>query len=506
MKDAVVWLYYNSYSLPTYHTVWSPKALLQTTLIPMGMVILINLLILGRRLKYPVMDFLRGDIGRKAQKKAIRLSHRLSLPFRFGVRVFRQNRSGYLLLFFGILLSDFIALFGLMFPKMLDHYEQTVTDEAIAQHVYYLNVPPAVQNGSAADVLQWIDGTRTATPDAEEFIAYSLMNESPCKEEEVQVYGIAPDSAYVPLTLSGTNVYISSAYAEKYNLAAGDELHLKEQYSDDTYTFHISGIYPYEGALTIFMDRDACARQFGLDDIDFPLAQNDKEAMEDTLRALENLHIDHLDDVVYYLFGENPDDVPDDEKEAIDYLLKNRITDLDPYLNYQYFSGYFTNSGITDIDSSYIATDLNVPVLTSVCRQLRHSMGGFMWIMTAAAMAVYVILTYLLTKIIIEKNARSISLVKILGFSSSEILKLYLRPTFLTAVISQLIAIPLGSVLLKQMWRIVVLLEMSGWLGYTTESVQMLLLGAAGTLLFLVTAFTEYRRIQRIPVQQISAQ
>ncbi len=249
---------------------------------------------------------------------------------------------------------------------------------------------------------------------------------------------------------SGTNVYISSAYAEKYNLAAGDELHLKEQYSDDNYTFHISGIYPYEGALTIFMDRDACARQFGLDDIDFPLAQDDKEAMEDTFRALENLHIDHLDDVVCYLFGENPDDVPDDEKEAIDYLLKNRITDLDPYLNYQYFPGYFSNSGITDIDSKYIATDLNAPALTSVCRQL--------------------------------------------------------RPTFLTAVISQLIAIPLGSVLLKQMWRIVVLLEMSGWLGYTAEPMQMLLLGVAGTLLFLVTAFTEYRRIQRIPVQQISAQ
>ena len=138
--------------------------------------------------------------------------------------------------------------------------------------------------------------------------------------------------------------------------------------------------------------------------------------------------------------------------------------------------------------------------MTSVCRQLRHSMGGFMWIMTVAALVVYVILMYLLTKLMIEKNARSISLVKILGYDNREILRLYLRPTLTVVLISQIITLPVDNVLMAWIWRLVVLLEMSGWLGYTSSVSILAGLGAVGIVLFVITAAVEYRRIRRIPM------
>ena len=35
-KDVVVSMYYNSYSLPTYETIWNPDAFFKTTLIPVS--------------------------------------------------------------------------------------------------------------------------------------------------------------------------------------------------------------------------------------------------------------------------------------------------------------------------------------------------------------------------------------------------------------------------------------------------------------------------------------
>ena len=44
------------------------------------------------------------------------------------------------------------------------------------------------------------------------------------------------------------------------------------------------------------------------------------------------------------------------------------------------------------------------------------------------------------------------------------------------------------------------LLEMSGWLGYTSSVGILAGLGAVGIGLFVITAAVEYRRIRRIPM------
>ena len=49
---------------------------------------------------------------------------------------------------------------------------------------------------------------------------------------------------------------ISSAYASKFGLSAGDSITLKEKYEDKTYTFTVTQIYPYEASLVVFLSRD----------------------------------------------------------------------------------------------------------------------------------------------------------------------------------------------------------------------------------------------------------
>ena len=84
----------------------------------------------------------------------------------------------------------------------------------------------------------------TENPDAEKFSAYTLKTIPEGKElsEEILFYGVDRDSHYIPIPMSEGDVYISSSYAEKMNLSAGDRVTLKEPFEDTVYTFEVTGI------------------------------------------------------------------------------------------------------------------------------------------------------------------------------------------------------------------------------------------------------------------------
>lgn len=74
--------------------------------------------------------------------------------------------------------------------------------------------------------------------------------------------------------------------------------------------------------------------------------------------------------------------------------------------------------------------------LTKLSRQLTVSMGDFMVLFKYFGVTMFLLLMYLLSKQIIEKNAGSISMVKILGYSNGEIGGLYIVATTAAVVVS----------------------------------------------------------------------
>lgn len=77
----------------------------------------------------------------------------------------------------------------------------------------------------------------------------------------------------------------------------------------------------------------------------------------------------------------------------------------------------------------------------------------------------YVLIIYLLSKIIIEKNAQSISMTKILGYRNSEINGIYIATTAIVTVITLLVTIPLSDYLLGQLF-VFFMRDYPGWLPY----------------------------------------
>ena len=440
LKKVCAGMYYGSYSLPTYVTVWNAEAFWMTTVVPVLIMLVVNYGILRYKLRLSPLKFLRRDLSGSRRKRAVRLSPKLGIFHRFRLRVIFQNMSNYIVLFIGIIFANLLLFFGLLLPSVLSHYQQDIQSNMLAKYQYMLEVPVSAMSGNKLDsmleLLQFSYGTKTENEDAEAFSAYSLETlPSKYKTDEVILYGIKPDSKYIDADLEdGDGVYISSAYAEKFLLKPGDSITLKEKYEKTKYTFKVKGIYKYSGGICVFMPQ---------------------EQLNDTFD-----------------------------------------------LGNDYFSGYFSNSKIKDIDGKYIGSVLDLEALTKISRQLDVSMGNMMGMVNAFAIGIYMVVIYLLSKIIIEKNAQAISMTKILGYTNGEISRLYIWPTTIVVVICLLLSLPIEKAVMNVLFREMMLTSISGWIALWIDPkiyVEMFLIGI-GT--YAVVAMIEYRRIKHVPMDE----
>ncbi|MCM1468683.1 MAG: ABC transporter permease [Alistipes sp.] len=437
-KEVCVEMYYSSYSLPTYVTVWSGDAFVMTTVVPIIIMIVINFMVLNDKLKLSPLRFLRRNLSRKTQRTAVRLSGRIPFFTRFRIRVILQNISNYLVLFVGVVFANLLLMFGLILPSILEHYQGEIEENLLCEHQYMLQLPLSSMNSdskleSLVSMLVFSYSVETENEDAEKFSAYSLQTvDDTIPAEEIVLYGVDKNSRYIHQELRENNVYISSGFAEKYGYKTGDTILLKEKYKPDTYVFTITGIYGYDGTLSLFMDRE-------------------------------------------YL------------NETFDY-------DKD------FFAGYFCDSAITDIDAKYIGSEINLDELTKISRQLNVSMGSMMGLVQGFAIAIYMILIYLLSKIIIEKNSHAISMTKILGYTNGEIAGLYIVSTTMVVVVCLLVSIPLCAAMMKFIYDAMIKVMISGWIPYYLDPMIPVKMFFAGVIAYGVVAVPEYRRIKKVPM------
>ena len=440
MKNVCASMYYGSYSLPTYVTIWNADAFWMTTLVPILIMLVINYGVLCHKLRLSPLKFLRRDLSGRKQAKALPLSPKLGIFHRFRLRVIFQNMSNYAVLFVGIVFANLLLFFGLLLPSTLNHYQQEIKSNMLAKYQYMLEVPVRAVSGddseNVLELLQYYMGTKTLNDDAEAFSAYSLNTlPSKYKTDEVLLYGIEKNSKYIDVDFDDSDeVYISGAYAEKFQLEPGDKITLKEKYEKKKYSFKVKGIYDYSGALCVFMPQ---------------------KQLNDTFD-----------------------------------------------LGNHYFSGYFSNSKITDINKKYIGSVVDLEALTKVSRQLTVSMGSMMNLVKGFAIAIFIVLIYLLSKIIIEKNTQSISMAKILGYTNGEIGKLYIWSTTIVVVICLLLSLPIEKAIMGVVFREMMLSSVSGWITLWIDSkiyLEMFLIGI-GT--YAIVSLLEYRRIRRIPMDE----
>lgn len=425
-KNVVVGMYYNSYSLPTYETVWNPDAFVKTTVVPIILMFVVNLIVIVRMLRHTPLQFLRHDLKKSKRKKAIRLPH-WKFMSRFRVRIMFQNISNYLILFVGICFIMVMLAMAVGMPDTLTYYQKHASNLMFTKYQYVLKT---YQNADGSIVT-------TDNKDAENFAMKSLVKRSDALDEEISTYGVVDDSQYIKISdlesLEKNEVYISNSYADKYGIVIGDTIKLEEKYTDDTYNFKVCGIYDQCQSIAVFMSIDQYRKVFDLDD--------------------------------------------------------------------DAFSGFFSDSKLTDIDSNMIASTITKRDITKMCDQLDLSMGSYMQYFQVLCILLSMAMIYLLTKLIIEKNENAISMTKILGYENREIASLYLLSTTIVMLVIDVLTVAVGVWVMNFAWK-EILMTYSGWFSFHMETISYVKMFAFVLIGYVIVMILDFQRIKKIPMDQ----
>lgn len=441
LKKYIAMAYYHSYSLPLYTTYWSSDAFIKTTLVPIVIVLIVDILVLALALRTEPLQLLRGEVKSKSKSR-----NPLKLPkwrfiSRFRARIILHNVGAYVTLAVGILMASILMMFGTMLGPMLNHFKADVLKSQIATYQYVLKSPYDVKYEKA-----------------EKYAFSTLQND---RDEEVSVYGIEKNSKYfkreliddgkskdravsksdtTPSNDSNTKyddgkkeieILASSGYMEKYRLKDGAKIKLHAKFGNEKYTFVVKGTYKYPSSLTIFMPIEKYNEVFG--------------------KATDN------------------------------------------------YTGYFSDKKLDEIDKNFVATIITKKDLTLAADQLESSMGKIFEMFGAFACTLYMLFLYLLAKSAIEKSVNSISLVKILGYSNREIGLLYNCATGIVTISSLVISVFLAERIIREMFYYM-MLDYSGCLGYyiaPSVYIKILVLGVAG---YLLISKVLMRQIKKVPM------
>ena len=386
-KDVVVGMYYNSYSLPTYHTIWNPGAFVKTTLAPVIIMLVVNLIVIIRMMQHTPLQFLRHDLKKTKRKKAMRLP-RWSFMSRFRLRIMFQNVANYLILFVGIFFIMVMLAMAVGMPDTLDFYKKNTESMMFADYQYVLKSYED-EDGNAIT---------TDVKGAEKFDMTSLVENTDNFSEEISVYGIADDSSYVDIAdlkdLKGDEAYISATFADKYGISVGDEISLDARYENKSYSFKVAGLYDKCQSLAVFMPIDSFSQTFELKENQFSgFLSNEKldDIDEDNVAAIITIEditkmanqLDHsmgsymtyfqvlcilLSAVLIYLLTKL---IIEKNENAIS------MTKILGYENREIASLYLLSTTIVVITADLISVVLGTEIMNYVWREMLKSYSGW---------------------------------------------------------------------------------------------------------------------------------
>lgn len=164
-----------------------------------------------------------------------------------------------------------------------------------------------------------------------------------------------------------------------------------------------------------------------------------------------------------------------------------------------FFNGYFSETALTDLDELNVAASITRDDLTKTSRQLKVSMGNMMSLFLVFGVLMFMLMIYLLSKLIIEKNAQSISMTKILGYTGGEISSLYILTTTIVVIGALLATMPLVNTAMEYVC-IAVFADYAGWLPYYVPLSVFVKMAALGIASYAVIAYIQLKKIKRIPM------
>lgn len=357
---------YNYYSVPVLDMEYPAYLLVYSLVMPSVVAIIVNCLVIWKRLSRPVLSMLR------AEQKTGKISHldlgNMGFVSRFRIRqMLREMRSAFTVIF-GMFISLLILMIGINCYVLCENIRTKTVEDTKFEYMYTYKYPEkSVPDGADPAYAKTLK---------KEIFGYNL---------DVTLLGIKKDNPYFDVDVQeGKNkVIISSAMAEKYQLNKGDTLVLSDNEEDMDYAFEVAGITEYEAGFYAFMDIDSMRDLFGMDD--------------------------------------------------------------------DYYNVAFSDHAL-DIDAGRLYATTSREDIKKSSGVFSNQMKPMVYTMCGVAAIIFFVVMYLMMKVMIDRSSYGISLIKVFGYRSSEIRKLYLNGNFYMIAIGAAICVPLSKLVMDAMY------------------------------------------------------
>lgn len=353
-----------TFSVPEYLYVYS-------LVCPPLMAVIVNVLVINSKLNRTALSLIRNEVKQKKKNNKISLK-KMNFVSAFRIRQMLREMRSTLAVVMGMFLSLLIFMMAVNCYSLCNNIATDYANDTKYKYMYTLKYPEedVPEGGEAA-------------------YAYTCKKSTLGFSFDVTILGIDNDNKYfdVKPDKSRTDVVISNALAEKFDLSVGDEFVVTDEDKEMKYAFSVRDITQYSASFFIFMDIDE---------------------MRDMMGESDN----------YY-----------------NVLFSDKELDIDPGRLYT------TTSSDEVIKGTSVFTDLMMPMI--------YTLGS-----TSAI--VFCVVMYLMMKVMIDRSAQNISLIKVFGYRRKEIRKLYLDGNFYMIALGALIAIPLSKKIMDLMFPMMI--------------------------------------------------
>ena len=184
------------------------------------------------------------------------------------------------------------------------------------------------------------------------------------------------------------------------------------------------------------------------------------------------------------------------------YVFTSQKT-LNSYLekDEDYYNTVFSDNEISGIDERFVSTVVTKDKVADSAKQMKTLMASLIVMLTAVGIICYVIVMFMLTKMVIDKNALNISLLKVFGYRNKEVNKLYLSQTQWIIILSVIVFLPLQYFLIGKIWP-GMLNSMSGFFYFRVTPLVMAIIVVLGTATCLITNMIHVKHVRKIDMTE----
>ena len=177
------------------------------------------------------------------------------------------------------------------------------------------------------------------------------------------------------------------------------------------------------------------------------------------------------------------------------YMPRNQLNQL-LHEDHTYFNGYLSNQPL-DIEEAYVQSVVTRSDLVKINEQMTQAFSQLLPVLTSVSIAIYLVVLYILTRLVIDRNAISMSFLKVMGYTAKEIRSLYLHATTLVVLASLTAALPLCNIALRYLMKFA-FMKFTGNLSVYIPGYVYFLVFVTGGVAYLFIKALLTRRIEQM--------